>query len=207
MVGFHSYSNHSIAVTAVNLITPRLTQNMIAVVEKDFTKDDLSTIITIAVVLFSLYALRAFMQFLNSYLSHHAAWNFVADIRSKIYNHLQKLSMSYYHDKQTGQLMSRVINDTANFELLIAHVIPDLITSVLLFIGVTIILFATNPLLAALTCIPIPFILVSVPFFKKIRAQHRKAQVQIAELNAPRTISPELKKYRYLTARMTHIKL
>ena len=124
------------------------------------------------------------MQFLNSYLSHHAAWNFVADIRSKIYNHLQKLSMSYYHDKQTGQLMSRVINDTANFELLIAHVIPDLITSVLLFIGVTIILFATNPLLAALTCIPIPFILVSVPFFKKIRAQHRKAQVQIAELNA-----------------------
>jgi len=171
-------------VTAVNLITPRLTQNMIAIIEKDFSQADLPGVISIALALLLLYALRSLIQFIHSYLSHHAAWNFVADIRAKIYNHLQKLSMRYYHDKQTGQLMSRVVNDTANFELLIAHVIPDLITSILLFGGVTVILFTTNPLLAALTCIPIPLILLSVPFFKKIRNQHRKAQEHIAELNA-----------------------
>ncbi|MCL2096103.1 MAG: ABC transporter ATP-binding protein/permease, partial [Oscillospiraceae bacterium] len=102
----------------------------------------------------------------------------------KIYNHLQRLSVAYYHDKQTGQLMSRVMNDTGSFESLIAHAVPDLVSSIILFIGVTVILFYTNPVLAALTCIPIPFILLTAPLIKKIRQMHKEAQVFVADLNS-----------------------
>lgn len=42
--------------------------------------------------------------------------------------------------------MSRVINDTANFELLLAHAIPDVITNVILICGVAVILCSINPL-------------------------------------------------------------
>jgi len=92
--------------------------------------------------------------------------------------------VGYYHDKQTGQLMSRVMNDTAAFETLIAHAIPDLVSSIILFVGVTIILFWTNPVLAGLTCIPIPFILLTTPLIKKIRAMHKDAQVFVGDLNS-----------------------
>ena len=177
-----------LGLTGLNLITPRLTQNMVGILESfDAGKNietELSAIINIAIILFFVFLFRSIMQFLQSYISHYAAWRFVGELRARIYSHLQQLSISYYHDKQTGQLMSRVINDTNAFETLIAHAIPDLASSIILFIGVTIILFTTNPILAALTCIPIPFILLTAPLIKKIREMHKQAQVLVADLNS-----------------------
>ncbi|MCL2813986.1 MAG: ABC transporter ATP-binding protein/permease [Oscillospiraceae bacterium] len=178
-----------LALTAINLITPRLTQNMVKILEDHikFSGDAeglLGDIVFIAAALFAVFLARALLTFLQNYVSHFAAWNFVAEIRTKIYGHLQRLSVGYYHDKQTGQLMSRVMNDTGSFETLIAHAIPDLVSSVILFIGVTIILFYTNPVLAGLTCIPIPFILLTTPLIKKIRAMHKDAQVFVGDLNS-----------------------
>lgn len=69
--------------------------------------------------------------------------------------------MSFFHDKQTGDLMSRVVNDTATFELLYAHIIPEMLTNIVTVIGVKIILLSINVKLALLTCIPIPLILFS----------------------------------------------
>lgn len=172
-------------VTGTSLVIPGLMQSMVAVLENDgdiYTS--LQEISRIAIVLFGFYVAQTILRFLNSYICHYAAWRFVADIRTKIYTHFQKLPLSYYHDKQTGQLMSRVVNDTHSFEILIAHTVPDLASAVILFIGVTIILFHTNVTLALLTFIPIPFILMVAPFIKKIKAQHREAQKHLAELNA-----------------------
>jgi len=174
-------------ITGANLVIPNLTREMVKILESSGTvsvDDSMSSIITIAVVALIVYLLRAALQFVQNYVSHYAAWNFVSEIRAQIYEHLQRLSIGYYHDKQTGQLMSRVMNDTGAFETLIAHAIPDLVSSIILFIGVTIILFTTNPALAALTCIPIPFILLSAPLIAKIRDMHRQAQVDIANLSS-----------------------
>ena len=172
-------------ITASNLLVPRLMQDMIAVLERDnVSAESLPEIYRIAAVLLIVYAAQAVLRFFNSYVGHLGAWRFVSQIRTKVYDHLQRLSIAYYHDKQTGQLMSRVVNDTNAFETLIAHAIPDLAGAAILFVGVAAILFATNATLALLTCIPIPFILMLSPLLKKIRAQHRKAQVHIAELNA-----------------------
>ena len=184
----------SLVTIGLNLITPRLTQNMVKILENNsnstilynigYNKTALDKIIFIAIILFAAFFLRTVMQFLYSYIAHYAAWNYVADIRSKVYGHLQRLSVSYYHDKQTGQLMSRVMNDTAAFETLIAHTVPETVGSIILFIGVTIILFYTNPVLAGLTCIPIPFILITAPLMKRIRNMHKEAQVLVADFNA-----------------------
>jgi len=105
-------------------------------------------------------------------------------VRTKLYGHLQTLSMRFYRDKQTGKLMSRVIEDTANFEVLVAHALPELITSILMFVGVLTITFFINPVLAALTCIPIPFLLGCKVFIKKMRVHFTERQKISAELNA-----------------------
>ncbi|MCL1794436.1 MAG: ABC transporter ATP-binding protein/permease [Oscillospiraceae bacterium] len=178
-----------LGLTAINLVAPRLTQNMVKILEDNIKMGGdaeklLGDVIFIASALLAVFLLRALLTFLQNYVSHYAAWNFVAEIRTNIYGHLQRLSVGYYHDKQTGQLMSRVMNDTAAFETLIAHAIPDLVSSIILFVGVTIILFWTNPVLAGLTCIPIPFILLTTPLIKKIRAMHKDAQVFVGDLNS-----------------------
>jgi ATP-binding cassette subfamily B protein len=177
--------------TGINLVTPRLTQNMVGVLEEHITAEDggdadaaLRQIVNIAFFLLGVFLMRGITQFAQSYITHYGAWKFVGEIRARIYNHLQRLSISYYHDKQTGQLMSRVINDTHSFESLIAHAIPDLVSSIVLFVGVTVILFVTNPVLAALTCIPIPFILLMAPLMKKVREMYKKAQVLVGDLSS-----------------------
>jgi len=92
--------------------------------------------------------------------------------------------MSYYQDKQTGQLMSRVVNDTATFESLIAHALPEVTTNVLTIIGVLIIMFVINPVLALLVCIPIPFIAVVSKLPGLMRKHFKNVQEKIADLNA-----------------------
>ncbi|MCL1884295.1 MAG: ABC transporter ATP-binding protein/permease [Defluviitaleaceae bacterium] len=137
--------------------------------------------ITLAVV----YLIQAVCAYIRSYYTHYAAWHFVADLRTRIYATLQKLSMKFYHDKQTGQIMSRVVNDTLQIERLIAHAVPDIIVNVAILIGVAVILFIINPVLAALSLIAMPLLVVlSVAFAKKVLPIFRDAQNILGELNA-----------------------
>lgn len=174
-----------LAITALNLITPLKVRELIDVLTQGENSNRMSTIRGISFILVAAYIARAIFTYLNRYLSHVAAWNLVADMRVLVYEHLQKLSLSFYQDKQTGQLMSRAINDTATLEVLIAHAVPDLITNILIFAGTAILLFVINPLLAALTLIPIPFLILGgVIFIKRIRPNFRKAQGTLGDLNA-----------------------
>ena len=152
--------------------------------EKNFTSNSMQQIINLALFLFFLYLLRVGLQFCNNYFSHFASWNLVVKMRSMVYDKFQKLSLSYYHDKQTGQLMARVLSDTATFENLIAHAIPDLLNNVITFVGVAVILFTINVKLALLTCIPLPFIGFLSFIIRKIRRYFREGQAKNAEISA-----------------------
>lgn len=175
----------TLSLTAVNLFTPKILTSMTSMVAAGMTEGDLRIITRLALGLLGLYLLRVLFRFLSNYCAHKAAWRLVLGIRMKVYNTIQSFSMDYFHDKQTGELMSRVINDTATFELLYAHLMPETVTNIVTLTGVTIILFNINARLALITCVPIPFILVSGWFFShKVRPNFRKMQKSQGELSA-----------------------
>ena len=175
----------TLGLTVVNLTAPKVLSAMTGVVEKGVDDKALDTIIKFAFTLFLLYLLRILFRFLSNYLAHKAAWHLVGDLRIRLYNKLQSLDLSFFHDKQTGDLMSRVINDTRDFELLYAHMIPDIITNLVTFLGVLIILLTINWKLALITCCPIPLILLSgVISAKIVRPFFRASQKCMGELNA-----------------------
>ena len=172
-----------IGASLLNLITPAVVRNL----TKELTDDNISVniLITYAVVLIGAYLLRSACRWVALAISHVAAWSFVGELTSKVYEKLQKLSMRYYQDKQTGQLMSRMINDTRQAEVLIAHALPDLISNLILVIGVGILIFTINPILAAITLIPVPFIFWAGTFFsKKVMPLFKINQEVLGELNA-----------------------
>ncbi|MCL2874122.1 MAG: ABC transporter ATP-binding protein/permease [Defluviitaleaceae bacterium] len=173
-----------LATTSINLLVPYIIGEIISIMEQGDFSEYLSSIITLGLILLGCYFLRAFTQFFSEYLSHVASWRLVARIRSVIYDHLQKLSMSYYSNKQTGQLMSRVVNDTNQFESLIAHAIPEVITNILTLVGVLVILLFINPWLALLVCAPIPLISLMIFILRKMRKYFKVAQEELADLNA-----------------------
>ncbi len=175
----------TLCLTLVNLAAPRVLSKATGLMSKEITPETLGNIQTLGFILFGLYLSRVIFRFLNNYLAHKAAWELVGDLRQRIYVKLQDMDRSFFQDKQTGDLMSRVVNDTREFELLYAHIIPEIISNIITFSGVLIILLFINWKLALLTCFPIPFILVSgVIFARIVRPYFRASQKVMGELNA-----------------------
>ena len=175
----------TILLTGINLIAPRLLTEMTKLVESGLTRERLDDIRNLTITLLAVYLARILFRYCSNFLAHKAAWQLVQDVRMKVYNRMQSFSMEFFHNRQTGDLMSRVVNDTATFELIYAHLIPETITNALTFIGVTIILFTYNARLALLTCIPIPFILFSAwVFINKVRPKFRATQKSLADVNS-----------------------
>ena len=175
----------TLGLTIVNLTAPKLLSSMTGVVEKGLDEAGLNQVLLLALGLLVLYLLRILFRFGSNYLTHKAAWHLVGDLRSRLYNKLQSLDLGFFHDKQTGDLMSRVVNDTRDFELLYAHMIPEIITNVVTFVGVLVILLTVNWRLALITCAPIPLILLSGVIFSKIvRPFFKASQKSMGELNA-----------------------
>ena len=173
-----------IGMTAAQLYAPQVVRqltNMAVDADPRLADEALRMGIILALVYFGL----AICSYIRSYFTHYAAWHFLADLRAQVYDKLQRLSMKFYHDKQTGQIMSRIINDTNNIEVLIAHAVPDVLFSLSILIGVAIVLFIMNPTLAALSLITMPILFIlSVVFAKKILPRFRLAQEILGELNA-----------------------
>ena len=157
----------TLALTAVNLAAPKALSAMTGIVQRGVNEEGLRQIGALTAVLVALYLLRILFRFLSNYLAHKAAWYLVGDLRTRTYDKLERMHLGYFHDKQTGDLMSRVVNDTRDFELLYAHMIPETITNLVTFFGVLIVLLTINPKLALITCATIPLILVSGVIFSK----------------------------------------
>lgn len=174
----------TLALTGVNLAVPRALSAMTGLVERGIDERGLAAVGWLTAGLILLYLLRVAFRFMSNYLAHQAAWYLVGDLRTKTYDKLERLHLGYFHDKQTGDLMSRVINDTRDFELLYAHIIPELITNAVTFLGVLAVLVSINWKLALITCCPIPLIMLSgVIFVKKVQPYFRASQKKMGELN------------------------
>jgi ATP-binding cassette subfamily B protein/subfamily B ATP-binding cassette protein MsbA len=175
-----------LALVGIQLLIPWIVKLLVAnVTAPGATLANMNYITKLTIVVLIAYVGRAGLQFTRSYLAHVAGWGVVADVRSYIYEHMQRLSLRFYEDKQVGTLMSNVVNDTDLFEQLIAHAIPDVIVNAITLIGVTAVLFALNWKLTLLSSIPIPLVLLSLQVYaKRVRPAFRQRQVELGNLNA-----------------------
>ena len=169
----------------VQLFAPWIVREMIGELTNALNAESYRRIGRLALAALAVFAVRGGLTFLRSYMAHVAGWGVVADVRSDAYEHLQKLSLRYYEDKQTGQLMSRVVNDSDKIEMLMAHAIPDVAVNVITFLGVNIILLLINPTLMLLCLVPVPLIVLAMRGFgKRVRPAFRIRQQELGELNA-----------------------
>ncbi|NTU76100.1 MAG: ABC transporter ATP-binding protein, partial [Anaerolineaceae bacterium] len=168
------------------LIIPFIIRQLVGLITNtSLSPDTLKAIGQLSLVALLVFIARAGLQYVRFYMSHIAGWGVVADVRKFLYDHLQRLSLRFYEDKQTGQMMSRVVNDTDLFEALIAHAIPDVTVNILMFVGVGTILFSLNWQLALLSMLPIPLVILALRMYsKKGRPAFLHRQRELGELNA-----------------------
>ncbi len=170
----------------VRLLVPAIIRILIeTVTSTTITPAAYKLVDILALAVLGIFIARAGVTFLRSYMAHLAGWGVVADVRKHIYEHLQALSLRYYEDKQTGQLMSRVINDTELFEQLISHAVPDVVVNLITLVAVSAVLLSMNWRLTLLCMLPIPLVIISLRVYAKyVRPAFRERQKELGNLNA-----------------------
>ena len=175
-----------ILLVGIELLIPLVIRSLLAPFSiGDLTQATLSLISRLALLILAAYLVRAALKFVAVYMSHVAGWNVVADMRKFIYDHVQRLGLRFYQEQQTGNLMSRVINDTDQFEELISHAVPDVLVSFITLGGVAAVMFSLNWQLALLSLIPIPFVVIGMRLYARIvRPAFHERQRELGTLNA-----------------------
>ncbi len=175
-----------VALIGAQLVIPWIIKTLIAAVtQQPILPETLQLITRLTIIGLFVYLLKGGMQFTRSYMAHVAGWGVVAEVRKHVFDHLQRLSLRFYEDKQTGQMMSRVINDTDLFESLIAHAIPDVLVNAITFVGISAMLFTMNWRLTLLSMAPIPLVILSLRIYARhVQPAFRSRQRELGELNA-----------------------
>lgn len=138
-----------------DLVYPEITRKML----KDYiSTNNMKMLLILAGVLLGVYVLKMLLNYFVQYYGHIVGVRMQAHMRKDVFEHLQKLPLTYFDKNKTGTIMSRIINDLMDVSELAHHGPEDLFLSVLMLIGafimmarihlpLTLILYAFIPLL------------------------------------------------------------
>ena len=138
----------------------------------------------IVAVLALMYALRAGAEYYINYWGHIMGVYMEYDMRSDLFEHLQKMSLKFYDNNQVGQLMSRVTNDLFDVTELAHHGPEDLFLSVVMFVGSFFIMLNMHWKLTVIAYIFVPIMVFFAVYVRgKMRAAQRRVRKRVAEIN------------------------
>jgi ATP-binding cassette subfamily B protein len=136
-------------------------------------------------LMLALYVLKYFCQYFVTAWGHIMGARMEFDMRRDIFEHLQKLSFSFYDNNKTGQIMSRIVNDLFDITELAHHGPEEVFISLIKIFGAFFILLSIDVKLTLITFGFIPFMLFfSIFYNKKMRSVFMRNRQKIAEVNA-----------------------
>ncbi len=175
----------ALTVSAVTLAIPLciryITTNLLA----PDTQGALSQIYMMGAVMLGLVVLFTACHAFIDYQGHVMGARMEGDMRTELFGHYQKLSFNFYDEHRTGQLMTRISNDTFDLSELYHHGPEDIVISFLNFVGAAVILLNINVKLAIIVLLFLPIMGIHAFYFsKKMRGALRKCNDRIGDINA-----------------------
>jgi len=142
----------------------------------------IGTVLMVSTVPLAMF-IRGLCAYLNYYLMNWVAIRGIMDLRHQLFAHLQGLSLEFYHGSSTGDLISRISNDTNVLHKTISVTLPTMIKdpiSAVIFVGV---LFWQQPNLTAVSLVVIPACVVPIIVYgRKVRKSSAALQTNFSEL-------------------------
>lgn len=135
--------------------------------------------------LLAVYALNSLLQYIVTYWGHRLGINIESDMRSKLFNHVQKLSFRFFDNNKTGHLMARMTSNLMEIGEMAHHGPEDLFIAAMTLIGAFALMLSINWKLALLAVVIIPGLVYLALYFnrKMIHAFQRMFR-DIGEFNA-----------------------
>ena len=172
----------AISTTLLDLVPPWLIK---VIVDSLVEGKESSWIYGPIVGLAGIYLARNFTNHRRILVNNKVEQSVVFDLRSDVYRALQNLSMSYFENRSTGELMSRANDDVNYVERIFIDGVEQVVTAILTLIGISAILFYMHWKLAVVALLPIPFLVYGAWFYtSRAHDQYHVVRKRAAKMNA-----------------------
>lgn len=166
--------------TGANLFVPQLAQKLI----NNFK----SVSPTLAILTVVIFIAGLITSALSGLLLGIFGENVVSKLRKQLWQKLLKMPVKYFDDVKTGEISSRLVNDTSQVKDLLASTLPNAMTSLLQFVGALVIMLAMDWRMTLLMFVAVPLvILVMLPVMNQSRKIGRVRQDELAKFASDST--------------------
>ena len=162
---------------AFALTYPKLTQ---FVIDDVIRQKRVELLTPLMLALLAAFLLRDLFNSLRIRINNTFEQNVIYDMRRDVYAHLQRLPVGYFDQRASGDLMTRVIEDVNAVERVLIDGTEQGSVAVVSLVGVTAIMFLTNPTLAAIALIPLPVLIGGALWYTLTAHRRYRAQRQAA---------------------------
>ncbi|HAR6211770.1 ABC transporter ATP-binding protein [Staphylococcus pseudintermedius] len=172
----------AVTIASIGSLTGLLVPLFTGQVVDKFTFESISPVFIIALV--AVFLVNAVLSGFGYYLLNKIGEKIIYAIRSVLWEHIIHLKMPFFDKNESGQLMSRLTDDTKVINDFISQKLPGFFPAVITLIGSLIMLFVLDWQMTLLTFITIPiFILVIVPLGKIMQKISTNTQTEIANFS------------------------
>ena len=171
-----------LVLAAIDLSFPKIIQYLL---DEVFTRKKYQLLNWVIVILVTLVAGKGLISFVKNFLMAFVGQRAVADIRAALYQHMQRMSISFFESRRTGELMARITNDVTMVQVGVSTGLADVIYQSLVLVGSLVSVFALHWKLALLTFVTFPLIAwVVTRTGRRIRKVSHRVQEKVADLTS-----------------------
>jgi ATP-binding cassette subfamily B protein len=172
----------NIVVSALPSLQPYLTK---IAIDKYIANKDIHGLMTISMLLIALLFMQGIIQYLFTYYSQYLGQKTIYDLRSQIFQHVQKLALKYFDKTPIGRIVTRTTNDVEALSQLFSSGIVMVFSDVFTIVWILVFMFVMNVQLSLVTLSVFPFLIYGTFLFrKKVRESYRDVRLHLARLNS-----------------------
>ena len=164
---------------------PQSVKNIILQLHLDslLLKKGMEMLLILPIVIILLFLFKGIFEYGQAYLMNYVGLRIVADIREKLYNHLQILSLSFFTKTPTGILISRITNDVNLIQGSVSNAITGLLKDVFTVLGLIAVVFYRDWKLGIIALLIFPLSIIPIKEFgKRLRKFSRKSQQRMGSI-------------------------
>lgn len=171
-----------IIVSGSNLIVPWIIKD---IVDEVLAEKNIQMLYWVIAAILVIFLIRGVTTFGNRYLMGYIGQRVVTDLRKRLFAHLQRLSISYYDKRRTGEIMSNLTNDIGALQTAIVENFVSLIQEAAIFVGSFVSMIYLQWKLTVLCLVIVPMVSFIIKFFgKKLHQSGKNVQEKLADVTA-----------------------
>ena len=181
---WHRLAIAMVCMVGVAICTAALPYLVKPVLDDIFIKKNAETLKFLSIVVFLVFTIKALTEWGHAYLMSYIGQRIVAHLRQQLYDHLQRLPLSFFDRMPTGLLMSRVTNDVNLVQGAVSNAITGLLKDPLTLVGLLAVMFIREWQLSLISMVVLPFAFFPVvKFGRMLRRISTKSQESMGDIS------------------------